>query len=120
MTRDEKIFLVILVCAFLCGLIIKDYFRHGDNAQDMCAGGMCSPMAPVSEERKPLPDKPVDINTGSLSELMLLPGIGSKTAQKIIEYRAKKSFLAPEELKNVDGIGEKTYNQIKDFIFVTK
>ncbi len=58
---------------------------------------------------------PVSINHGSLEGLMLLDGIGEKTAQKIMDYRkAQGGFKSLEELKNVPGIGDKKFEQIKN------
>ena len=60
---------------------------------------------------------PVNINTATAAELQTLPEIGEKTAQKIIAYReAHGTFKTKEELLRVNGIGEKTYEQIKDLI----
>lgn len=59
----------------------------------------------------------IDINTASASRLDELPGIGPGKAQAIVEYRqAKGPFRTPEELKNVKGIGQKTYDGLKDRI----
>ncbi|MGN8897502.1 ComEA family DNA-binding protein [Flavonifractor sp. HCP28S3_F3] len=49
----------------------------------------------------------VDLNTATAEELMTLPGIGEKRAEAIIAYReANGPFRIPEELTEVDGIGE--------------
>jgi comEA protein len=57
----------------------------------------------------------INLNTASLSQLMTLSGIGPAFAQKIIDYRNEKGgFLSIEEVKLVKGIGEKTYEKIKD------
>ena len=59
----------------------------------------------------------VNINTATLAELNSLPGIGDVTAQRIIDYREEKGgFKSKEELKNVERIGEATYNKLKDKI----
>ena len=56
----------------------------------------------------------VNINTATINELCKLPGIGEKTAEKIIEYREKSGgFETIEELKNIEGIGEVKFNKIK-------
>ena len=64
-------------------------------------------------------NKVININFGSLSELVQLPGIGDVIAQDIIDYRNKYGqFKSKEELKNVKGIGEKKFEKIKDLISV--
>lgn len=61
----------------------------------------------------------ININTAGQSELETLPGIGPSLAQRIIDYRnANGPFLSPEDIKNVSGIGDKRFEQIKDKITV--
>ena len=61
----------------------------------------------------------ISINRGDINELIKLPGIGIKTALKIIEYREKfGNFSSIEEIKNVSGIGDKKYEKIKELISV--
>ncbi len=61
----------------------------------------------------------VNINTASQSELDTLPGIGPALAQRIIQYReANGAFQSAEDLKNVSGIGDKNFENMKDKITV--
>ncbi len=61
----------------------------------------------------------ININKASQTELETLPGIGSSLATKIIEYREQNGkFGSIEEIKNVSGIGESKYENLKDFICV--
>lgn len=61
----------------------------------------------------------ININTASQTELETLPGIGSSTATKIIDYRTKNgSFKKIEDIMNVTGIGEAKFNNIKDYICI--
>ena len=61
----------------------------------------------------------VNINTASASELDGLPGIGAKTAARIVEYRQKNGpFKKVEELMNVRGVGEKNFLRLKAQITV--
>jgi competence protein ComEA len=61
----------------------------------------------------------VNINTASKEALMTLPGIGEVLAQNIIDYRTKNGpFSSAEEIKEVNRIGDKLYEQLKDRISV--
>jgi len=61
----------------------------------------------------------VSLNRASKEELESLPRIGPKLAQAIIDYREKyKGFKNIEEIKLVQGIGEKMYEKIKDKITI--
>jgi competence protein ComEA len=61
----------------------------------------------------------VNINTATAEQLAALPGIGPKTAERILEYRQKNgSFKKIEELMNVKGIGEKSFLKLKPRITV--
>ena len=56
----------------------------------------------------------VNLNTASASDLEGLPGIGAKTAARIVEYRQKNGpFKKIEELMNVQGIGEKSFLKLR-------
>ena len=61
----------------------------------------------------------ININSATQTELETLPGIGSSTALKIINYRKENGkFKTIEEIKNVKGIGDAKYEKIKELIKV--
>lgn len=59
----------------------------------------------------------ININTANAEQLMELNGIGEVKANAIIQYRTDYGgFTSLEEIMNVKGIGEKTFEKIKDYI----
>ena len=79
-----------------------------------------SKPAPRAAGAKPAAGAVVNINTASASDLEGLPGIGAKTAARIVEYRQKNGpFKKVEELMNVRGVGEKNFLKLKPQITVT-
>jgi len=57
----------------------------------------------------------VNVNTATAEEIASLPGIGPSYAKRIVEYREKNGpFKRVEDLLNVQGIGEKTLEKIRD------
>jgi len=62
----------------------------------------------------------VNLNTATAAQLQELPGIGVKTAERIVGYRQKKGpFKKIEELMNVKGIGEKSFLKLRPQITVS-
>jgi len=64
-------------------------------------------------------NEPINLNEAGLEELQKLPGIGPKTAQKIIEAREKIPLKSVEDLLRIRGIGAKTLEKIKPFVTVS-
>ena len=71
----------------------------------------------TSDSKDSSKDK-ININKASKEELMTLPNIGDKRADSILEYRESNKFETIEDIKNVNGIGEKFYQSLKDLITV--
>lgn len=62
---------------------------------------------------------PLDINSASVEELMMVRGIGEITANKIVDYRGINGyFYSMDELLNVDGIGKKKLAALKGYLFI--
>ncbi|MCA1562779.1 MAG: helix-hairpin-helix domain-containing protein [Acidobacteria bacterium] len=94
----------------------------------MLAATVGAPAVTADQAKaKPAPAKPavtsaspVNINTASSSQIEVLPGIGARTAERIVEYRQKNGgFKKIEELMNVKGIGEKSFLKLKPLITVS-
>lgn len=60
----------------------------------------------------------ININQASASELTAIPGVGTVIAQRIVEYRNGARFKSIEDIKNVKGIGEATFEKMKSHITV--
>lgn len=61
----------------------------------------------------------VNINTADSVTLQTIPGIGPSKAERIIEYRNTQGrFQSIDDIKNISGIGDKTFESIKKYITV--
>lgn len=55
--------------------------------------------------------QPINVNTASVEQLQHIPEVGPATAKAIV---AGRPYARPEDLKNVKGIGDKTFEKMKD------
>ena len=85
---------------------------------------LAATAAPADQGRaqaKSAPAALVNINTASAAQLEGLPGIGPKMAARIVEYRQKNGgFKKPEDLMNIQGIGEKNFLKLKPLVTVSQ
>lgn len=64
--------------------------------------------------------KKVNINQASAAQLAMLPRVGAKAAERIVEYRkAHGTFAQAEELMEVKGVGEKLFQELKPYVALT-
>jgi len=101
--------------------------REGDTLQALLSDAAIEPDANLShielyipregEEQSP---QKIDINRAEPWLLEALPGIGETRAQAIMDYRSENGpFRRIEDLLKVSGIGEGTFDKIKDYITVS-
>ena len=67
--------------------------------------------------QEPSYDGKIDINTATLQQLQMLPGIGESLAQRILDYRTEHGdFATVEQLTEVSGIGPSKLEDMKPYI----
>jgi competence protein ComEA len=73
--------------------------------------------AGTAKAKSKAPVQPVNLNTATLTELMQLPHVGARTAERILAFRKQHgAFQRPEELMNVKGVGEKSFARLKPYL----
>ncbi len=78
------------------------------------------PLSAAPDRSPRAPQRPVNLNTATVTELMQLPRIGQKTAERIIAFRKQHGgFQRAEELMNVKGIGEKSFAKLKSYLSIS-
>jgi len=107
--RSEQAVLVLLALAVVSGVAWRavDHWRIG-----------AEPLEIV-----PPPDGPtyrVNVNVADWVTLALVPGIGEKSAKKIVAARESRGgrFASLDDLREVDGIGEKTLAKLRPYLFL--
>jgi competence protein ComEA len=74
---------------------------------------------PLPQDSTIQPGELVELNSASVDLLLTLPGIGEDRAKAIIAYREKTGgFKTIEELQNIEGIGQATFDKLKNLVSV--
>jgi competence protein ComEA len=97
--------------------------RRVVDGEQILVGVATSPSAVVPPSDTPgssaAPGAPVDLNTATAAQLDQLPGVGPVLAQRIVDYRTQHSgFRSVDELRQVSGIGEAKFADIKNRVRV--
>lgn len=86
--------------------------RHGENPDENRDNYSANNVTDSGEGK-------VNINTADAAALQTIPGIGPSKADRIIEYRESEGkFNEIDDIKNISGIGNKTFESIKEYITV--
>lgn len=74
---------------------------------------------PDADEPEDVVEFPLDLNTATYEELILIPRVGDVTAQRILQYRDHLGgYEALEQLMEIKGIGEATFARIAPYLYV--
>ena len=87
----------------------------------LCAGqwGAAEVQEAARPEAPRAESELIDLNAATAMELETLPGVGPRTAERILEYRREHgSFERIEDLMDVRGIGERTFLRLKPLVTV--
>jgi competence protein ComEA len=116
MNGKEKFAGAVLLLTLAIGIIIEVFDRPpaGESAsRQVCQRPVASAAGRDDGFRK------IDVNTATGEDLRILPGIGPKKAEAIVEYRRSHgSFRSLSEISEVRGIGPKTLDQIAPYVVV--
>ena len=113
----------VLLCAgsFIAGILIGMLVSYKGAVILKPAGGETN-VAAIRlrpSEKTGTEELRININTATPEELSSLPGVGEKTAQRIVEYREEYGyFKSVEEITAIKGVGSALYDKIKDIITV--
>ena len=100
------IIITLVFTVFVSGLFLK---RNCANAVASCHPEDAAAASNRMQEWR------INLNTATLEELALLPGIGPALAQRIFDYREENGpFQSTDELMMVEGIGEKKLQNIAE------
>lgn len=93
----KKAFVVALALVFVAGLAFAQEEAKKDKPKAQLEGK-------------------INITNATAEQFALLPGVGEKTAQAIIEQRTKEPFKAVEDIKKVKGVGDAIFANIQPYL----
>ncbi|MBU4140388.1 MAG: helix-hairpin-helix domain-containing protein [Candidatus Omnitrophica bacterium] len=117
LTRQEKIILIFLSLTFVSGLGISAYKKTQKRLE---LDVRPYEMAALQDADKFIAQQRfININSFEIDELTRLAGVGEKLAERIVEYhKLHGPFKSKEDLMQVEGIGGKKFEKIKDLIIL--
>ena len=112
---------VLFACAFFLGratvrgpVLETQHALSGGAAQDAWISQVEKKAASAAEG-----SSRVCLNTATREELLALPGVGEKTAERILAYRdTYGKFVTTQQLLDVEGIGEGLLEQLRPYVYV--
>ena len=131
--KQKRVALILFGVLLLCLAFSLGYLLGHGNGETVITMNTVAPStepavmtqpetyeAPVDpSDAPPTPENPLDLNTATRSQLEQLPGIGPELAGRILAYRQEFGrFVAKEQIMDVEGIGEKRFEEMEPLITV--
>ena len=121
--RREQLALLFLSGALLAGsgLALVDYYRPSSLEEFQVIARAVEPPPPLEQVAEVQEAGPLLLNEATALQLQLLPSIGPKMAERILQYRgAHGPFKTLGELQKVRGIGVRTIEKLRPLVVVGK
>lgn len=118
---------IVMTLVFSLATVLWFFYHNQDREQTQIVLEFASKVEsePFVESKVEAPGilagEKININTAPAEDLERLPGIGPQRAEKIIAYREEHgAFQLREELMQISGIGEKTFEKLSKYITVSE
>lgn len=106
LTFQERIVLSVILCVLVCGRALKMILHQYPHLPNI-----------INFIDKEMVPRPVDVNTATMDELVMIPYIGKFTAQQILQYRQMHGpFQELKDLKQVKGIRDKNFQRFVAYV----
>lgn len=115
--QREQRALIGLAAALLIGLLVaaSDWYSPSHSEEFSVVSRAVSPPPPLAVAEQP----PLALNSATVAELVALPAIGPKIAERIVAFRRQRGpFKRLEQLTEVNGIGAKTLEKLRPLLIV--